>query len=368
MDSIASFAPFPYYGGLQEFAVELACRLHIPLILVGEHNSMPDEIKLRLERSQVEVFWIPSEGFFLRNPILVRPTLYKQVNRIMKQFSLIHFHGPFPLVGDIVLNNVNFVFTYHYDIMLKNRLTNSIGKIYTSSLLLRTLKLAKIITVSSNYFARESPIIRKFIHKVKILPLGVDTTKLVPSFRYSTRIIFIGRIIPEKGIHILIRAFEIFSRKAPDYELIIIGSPVDMSYWKSLLDYVKRHDLSNKVIFTDFLPRDEVIRLLSEASVLTLPSLSMLESFGIVLLEASALAIPVIATSIIPGAKELVERAHNGVIVSPNNAEELALAIEKIVENPKVYGIGGREYVIKHHDWSVVESKARQMLKTALEY
>ena len=134
-----------------------------------------------------------------------------------------------------------------------------------------------------------------------------------------------------------------------------------------LLDYVKNNGLNEKVIFTGYLPKDKMYELLSKASVLVLPSLTRLDSFGIVLLEASSFAIPVIASDIIPGAKELIERSNNGILVPPNDSIKLSEAIQQIADNPRTYGIRGREYVIKHHDWKIVTLAAQQILKESFE-
>jgi glycosyltransferase involved in cell wall biosynthesis len=366
--SILTFIPFPYYGGLQEFAIKLACRLHTPLLIIGDRYAVPSDVMEEFRIHRVDVHWVQQELSVFRTPLIINPGMYYKIVRLLKEYDMIHFHGPFPLVGDVVLNNdIMFIFTYHYDVELRNAVLNSIAKVYGHSLLSETLRKAKIVTASSKYFIDESPYLKRFSYKVKILPLGVDTNLLSPTFKYDPQIIFIGRIIPEKGIDVLIKAFELLSPSNPELRLFIIGKPVDIKYWMRLKQYVWRKGLIGKVIFTGYLPKDKLLEKLMNASALVLPSLTKLDSFGIVLLEASSLAIPIIASNIVPGARELIEKAQNGILVPPNNHHALAEAITKLLENPIEYGIRGREYVVKNHDWNVVAQKVWQIYKLALQ-
>ena len=364
---LLALAPFPYYGGLQEYAIELACRLRMPIVLVGNPSFMPNDVAYRIEKCGVETIWIRSDKVLFRVPMLFKLSLYEQIRKFLKQYSLVHFHGPYPLVGDIILRKLKYIFTYHFDIALRNVAANLVAKLYTSTLLYKTLRQAKVITSSSKYFVQDSPVLRRFRYKSKVLPLGIDIEKYIPRFKYTEKIVFMGRLIPEKGIHVLIEAFRIFSQRNPEYKLIIIGKPVDVGYWKYLMSLVKKYNLNDKVVFTGYLSKDKALQILSESSACVLPSLSRLDSFGIVLLEASALAIPVIATTIIPGARELIENARNGLLVRPNDAKDLARALEEVVKNPQVYGLRGRHYVVQHHSWEVVIAKAEQIFREALE-
>jgi glycosyltransferase involved in cell wall biosynthesis len=358
------FIPFPYYGGLQEFAIELACRLRIPLLLVGDKNAVLRDLEEKLALYKAEVHWVQQDTTLFRNPLIINPRSYYQVSRLLKEYPLVHLNGPFPLIENIVLSYVTqLIFTYHYDIELRNVILNNIGKIYGYTLLNRVLKKANIITASSKYFVADSPYLRRYSCKVRILPLGVDIDILRPTFKYNPWILFIGRIIPEKGVDMLIKAFEVFSRSNPEYELIIIGKPVDLRYWQHLKLYVREKNLEKRVIFTGYLPRNDMINILEKSSVLVLPSLTKLDSFGIVLLEASSLAIPIIASNIVPGARELIESSRNGILVTPRDYYSLAEAIKKIVENPRDYGMRGREYVVKNHNWNIVLQKALQIYK-----
>ncbi|MEM4452666.1 MAG: glycosyltransferase family 4 protein [Thermosphaera sp.] len=363
VSNVVTFIPYPYKGGLQEYAIELSRRLRIPLVVVASNNkSLQTEIEdlFKTFGKNLYVFYADFDVF--RNPLLINSGKYSELRKIFKEFELIHFHGPFPLTGDLALRKLDYIFTYHFDIELRSMFANIIARLYGSLMLRKTLKNAKVITATSETFVRESRFLNEFRDKVVILPLGIDARSMKPTYEYLSRIMFIGRIIPEKGIHVLLYAFKRLVAEYRDLELFIVGEPVDISYYNSLKALAKSMGIENSVYFTGYLDRSKMLRLLASSSVLVLPSLTRLDSFGIVVLEASALAVPVVVSSIIPGAREFVKRAGNGFLVRPGSIDDLVVSIKTILQDPKEYGERGRRYVIANHDWDIVVSRALEIL------
>ncbi|MEM1773410.1 MAG: glycosyltransferase family 4 protein [Desulfurococcaceae archaeon] len=359
VNNVATLIPYPYRGGLQEYAIELSRRLRIPLIIVASNNrSLQIEIEELFKTFGRNLYVFYADFDVFRNPLLFNLDKYNELRKILKEFELIHFHGPFPLSGDLVLRKLSYIFTYHFEIELRSIFANTIAKLYGSLMLRRTLENAKVITVTSEVFVRESRFLNEFRDKVVILPLGIDTQSMKPTYEYLNRVVYIGRIIPEKGIHVLLHAFKRLAAEHRDLELFIIGKPVDMKYYNYLKDLVKSMGIGNNVHFTGYLKRDEMLRLLASSSVMVLPSLTRLDSFGIVVLEASTLAVPVVVSGIIPGAREFIKKAGNGFIVRPGNVDDLVKSIRTILRNPKEYGERGRRYVIANHDWDIVVNQA----------
>ncbi len=363
VSNVVTFIPYPYKGGLQEYAIELSRRLRIPLVVVASNNkSLQTEIEdlFKTFGKNLYVFYADFDVF--RNPLLINSGKYSELRKIFKEFELIHFHGPFPLTGDLALRKLDYIFTYHFDIELRSMFANIIARLYGSLMLRKTLKNAKVITATSETFVRESRFLNEFRDKVVILPLGIDARSMKPTYEYLSRIMFIGRIIPEKGIHVLLYAFKRLVAEYRDLELFIVGKPVDISYYNSLKALAKSMGIENSVYFTGYLDRSKMLRLLASSSVLVLPSLTRLDSFGIVVLEASALAVPVVVSSIIPGAREFVKMAGNGFLVRPGSIDDLVVSIKTILQDPKEYGERGRRYVIANHDWDIVVSRALEIL------
>ncbi len=137
-------------------------------------------------------------------------------------------------------------------------------------------------------------------------------------------VLFVGRLVYEKGVHVLVNAAPKVLTKA-NAKFIIVGN----GYMKDQLSgLVKATGLANKVIFTGFVDDDTLRRLQTCANVSVVPSL--FEPFGIVALEAMAAKSPVVVSDT-GGLSEIVEHDVSGVKAYPNNPDSLAWAITKVI-------------------------------------
>jgi glycosyltransferase involved in cell wall biosynthesis len=137
-------------------------------------------------------------------------------------------------------------------------------------------------------------------------------------------VLFVGRLVYEKGAHVLINAVPKVLAKV-DAKFVIVGS----GYMKEQLsNIVKSMGLEHKVLFTGFLDDETLLKLQKCADVSVVPSL--FEPFGIVALEAMAAKSPVVVSDI-GGLAEIVEHDATGIKVYPNNPDSLAWGITKIL-------------------------------------
>ena len=137
-------------------------------------------------------------------------------------------------------------------------------------------------------------------------------------------VLFVGRLVYEKGIHVLINAVPKILSKV-NAKFIIVGS----GYMKEqLLNIVRSMGLEHKVLFEGFLDEASLLRLQKCADVSVVPSL--FEPFGIVALEAMAARSPVVASDT-GGLSEIIEHEVTGVKVYPNNPDSLAWGITKVL-------------------------------------
>jgi glycosyltransferase involved in cell wall biosynthesis len=137
-------------------------------------------------------------------------------------------------------------------------------------------------------------------------------------------VLFVGRLVYEKGVHVLVNAVPKVLEKA-NAKFIIVGN----GYMKEQLSgLVKSMGLVHKVLFTGFVD-DETLRKLQRcADVSVVPSL--FEPFGIVALEAMAARSPVVVSDT-GGLSEIVEHDISGVKVYVNNPDSLAWGINRIL-------------------------------------
>ena len=139
-------------------------------------------------------------------------------------------------------------------------------------------------------------------------------------------VLYVGRLVYEKGIHVLINAVPKILSKV-NAKFIIVGS----GYMKEqLLNIVRSMGLEHKVLFEGFMDEATLVRLQKCADVSVVPSL--FEPFGIVALEAMAAKSPVVASDT-GGLSEIIEHDVTGVKVYANNPDSLAWGITKVLQD-----------------------------------
>ncbi len=136
------------------------------------------------------------------------------------------------------------------------------------------------------------------------------------------------RLERQKGLIYLLSAIKIISAKYPNVHLEIIG---DGSLMQKLKDFSDKLGISNSVTF--FGKFADVIPFYRRMNIFVLPSIY--EGFGIVLLEAMAAGIPIVATSV-HGIKEVIVDGESGILVPPKKPDEIALAVLKLIEDSQL--------------------------------
>jgi glycosyltransferase involved in cell wall biosynthesis len=143
---------------------------------------------------------------------------------------------------------------------------------------------------------------------------------------------FVGRLVAEKGLPQLIRAMDLVRREIPEAVLVIVGDSANIAGGGM------RHDLeaqstAEHVVFTGFLPDDDLRAFYSRCDVLCLPSIDPLEAFGMVQVEAMLCGTPVIASDM-PGMRIPVQTTGMGTLVPPGDVQALAAAIVTTIRTP----------------------------------
>lgn len=167
--------------------------------------------------------------------------------------------------------------------------------------------------------------------KVKTIHLGVEeifkkqnNNRILKKYSINKNyILFVGMIEPRKNIPNLIKAF---SKLDKDFQLVIVGKKG--WHYDEIFQLIKKLKLENKIIFTGYVPDEELVSLYSSAKLFVYPS--FYEGFGLPVLEAMACQCPVI-TSNISSMKEIAENA--AILVNPNNVKEIEKAMEQILKN-----------------------------------
>jgi len=241
-----------------------------------------------------------------------------------ERFDVLHFHEPLmpalPMTMLRMSTTAN-VGTFHAFA------PSNIGYYYGRPLLKPYLQhLHRAIAVSEP--ARDF-VTRYFPGRpMRVIPNGIDVSVYkpgLPPIRHlrddCLNILFVGRLEKRKGLGDLLRAYRAMNSRLPHARLIIVG---DGPLRGRVESYVTRHRLPN-VILAGFVPDSVKPRYYNSADIFCAPATGA-ESFGIVLLEALASGVPVVATEV-PGYMSVLEPGRDSVTVPPKNWRELAASL-----------------------------------------
>ena len=145
---------------------------------------------------------------------------------------------------------------------------------------------------------------------------------------YESRIIgYVGRLHYEKGVDILIRAFALIKGFDNNAKLLIVGDGPLRGY---ILELAKRLRIEDSVEVTGSVPNTKVPEYLAKMSIFVLPS--RYEGLPNALLQAMAAGLPIVATSV-GSVSDIIINGRNGLLVSPEDVNELAKAIKLLMDN-----------------------------------
>lgn len=208
--------------------------------------------------------------------------------------------------------------------------------------------------------------------KIRVVPNGVDTEWFKPSktgekikrqigLNNRLCVLFVGRLIPRKGLSFLVEAAKNIVEKFRNTMFVVVGNgPLK----NNLLAYLEKMNLSRYFVFLGDVHESVLPALYNCADIFALPSIQ--EGQGIALLEAQATAKPVVAFDV-GGVREAISNNETGLLVKPSS-NELAKAIMKLLADcslRKQFGGKGREFVSANFSWDICSQKMLQIYREA---
>lgn len=324
---------WPVMGGVEKVMFDLTQGLSERGIechmLCAASDGPTQEIRLNANGRVVAV-----SSLLKAKSTMISPAMIGRLRRTAADYDIIHVHHPDPMAalalylsgykGKVVLH-------WHSDI-LRQRI---LKRLYLP-LQRWLLKRADIVICTSPNYAEGSSELQIAAPKLKCIPIGVAPVR--PDDRRvreiaqevaGRKVIFsLGRLVPYKGYHNLILA----ARDLPaDYLVVIAGSgPLEPQLKKLIAD----NNLGAKVIMPGRISDHDRDAWMAVASVFCLPSVEKTEAFGIVLIEAMSIGLPII-TTVIPGSGTSWVNAHgvSGLNVTRNCPQEIAEAAMSIIDN-----------------------------------
>lgn len=263
-----------------------------------------------------------------------------------KEKTIVHMHTVFtalPIVflKDVFHKNIKLVYTSHNpawtdeNIDFFNAFIREIEKL--------VVRKSDIVTVGTNA-ARDKIMTKADLKKYEIRTVYnfVDTKKFhrkksdwkKKNVIKGRMVLFVGKLIPNKGVEYLLRAIPIVKEKVSDIDFVLAGPSSFESEKKSKwLELCKELDIKDSVTFTGAVSQEELQDIYSSADIFCFPT--MRETFGVVLAEAMATGLPIISSDI-PVVKEVVDDA--AILVPRGDSKAIADAIVKVLSDKKLSG------------------------------
>jgi len=315
-------------GGVQvhvrQLAAELRERGHRAIVLApGSRTSSDDGV--RIVGLPVRV---PYGGTVA--PISFSPGSWKRIRSAMRAFDpdVIHVHEPLTPSTSmlaVLAASAPVVATFHA-YLERSRLMELAGPVLRQ--VSRRIDAAIAVSDAAASF------VQRVAHvPLEIVPNGVDVRAFarpgppIEGLPVGRKILWVNRLDPQKGFEVMVRAFEMLASELEDVRLLVAGDGRDRVVVRSLPPSVR-----SRILRLGSVPHAELPRYHAAADVFASPAVGQ-ESFGIVLVEAMAAGVPVVATDI-PGYREVVRDGVDGLLVPPNDATALASAIRRVLSEP----------------------------------
>jgi glycosyltransferase involved in cell wall biosynthesis len=314
----------------------------------------------------------PSEISVRRSPVLLRLGNAPLTPRLwnLGRFDIVHLHYPFYFGAEMLflkslLTGRRYVVTYHQDVLFDGWLRFP-ERLHHALLGRRILgRAARVLATSKDYAqaSRLGPLARARQGLVDELPNGVDARHFHSEVdggavrdQYRLRpdgrtILFVGALDRAhyfKGIGVLLRALASISD--PDLRLLVVG---DGDLRATYQDQAQALGLATQVTFCGRVSDADLPAHYAACDLLVLPSTTMGEAFGVVLLEAMACGKPVIASNL-PGVRTVVDNGHNGLLARPGDVADLAQKLQRLLADADerlAMGARGRKKVEQKYDW-----------------
>ncbi|MFA4662849.1 glycosyltransferase family 4 protein [Pyrococcus kukulkanii] len=198
------------------------------------------------------------------------------------------------------------------------------------------------------------------VKNVQIIPNGIDFYKIqkIKPSEEEYDLIFVGRLIKEKNVDILIKAVSLLKEEIPDIKAVIIGEGPERQKLEMLVQKLK---IEKNIEFKGFLnSHEDVIAHMKSSKVFVFPTIR--EGFGIVVLEANASGIPVVTTNHpMNAAKDLITEGKNGFLakLDPIDFSEKISFVLHGAKNMKKSAL----HVASKYDWDQIVQKYTEYLK-----
>ncbi len=323
----------PYRGGIEKVIKELSETAvqqghKVTVICASESPQRIEEMV-----NGVQVIRLAKWTSLFSQPIT--PSVFTEVKEWFQKVDVVHLHTPNPLFESACLAfdiPCPLVVTYHCEVM-KARTLNNIYRPIAKKVLQR----ADRILVATEYHIEYSKFLKEFKNKCEVIPFGIEPKYDVKTLEVNQKLhaikqehdryfLFVGRMVPYKGIPVLLKAMQ-----SVDHKLLLIGKGPLLDSMKAMCQEL---GLQNKVHFLGAVESDtDFAAYLHGSDAIVLPSINEAEAFGLALLEAMSCKKPAITTDLNSGVRFVNVSGVTGLSVPPMQEQPLAEALNSMAQN-----------------------------------
>ncbi|MCI4324426.1 MAG: glycosyltransferase family 4 protein [Thermoplasmata archaeon] len=349
--------PPTYRGGTEEYAYQLVRRFaeHRPVeALATRVRYTPKLGAIDIGRAHLQLL---DARETMQRPLLLGRAPRRQLRDAIGAASALQLHMPFPMVEAPAVRwakraGVPSVLTYHMDADLGGASSapgaGLVTPAYRRLSAFPALAGCDVVVSNSRGYAEASPVVSRYLPKVRVIAKGADPERLglgretgrarptsVPADVTGPVVAFVGRLVPYKGVSVLLDATERLLRDGEKLTIVIAGRGPLL---EELTAEVARRNLTASVRFLGFVPDDQIGPLYRFADVVCCPSIGTLESSATALEEAAMCGTPVVGSDL-PGASESIPHdGTRGLLVAPKDPDALAHALRRILGQERPTG------------------------------
>jgi glycosyltransferase involved in cell wall biosynthesis len=288
----------------------------------------------------------------LARPVLLNPRAYLRLFRLVRDADVVHVHMPFPIVEAVVaaygkILGKPVVVTYHMDAVVDRSSSRPVHwlhlaavRLYRALSAVPAVDLADRVCTNTKAYALQSPVLRTRMERLTVIHQGISPSKFrqlssdtaaevrksLLGDRYTRLVTFVGRLVPYKGLHVLLDSIR---GRGRDDTLYVIGGkgPEEESLRRAIAD----HAMTN-VRLVGFVPDQDLMNLFGASDLVVSPSISALESTPITLLYARAVGTPVVGTQVGGTEETIPNDGVAGLVVPAENPSALGAAMSRLLD------------------------------------
>jgi len=363
----------PYPGGVEVVVEKLSTQLADQNVDVtiftldsGDEPQLVNSDRIRVHRASTidltEVIGLQSQ---------FSPASFTELHSLIETVDpdIVHIHNRFFFTSltTATLNALNqidapLIATLHLGKLDEvGGLSGLVARVYEQTVARAIFSQCDRIITVSEAVANHAQSIGISSDSISVVPNGVDPNEFSPSSKTDSgpSVLFVGRLIQNKGPQILLEAAPKVINSCPETEFSFVGTgPLE----ESLQSRAQELGISENVHFKGYV--ESVAVEMKSADVFCRPSTS--EGMPLTLLEAMASALPAVVTPV-AGVPEIVEDGQSGILVPTEDPDSTADNIITLLKNPflrETIGTTARDYVVQEHSWDRRTERIKQIYQS----